>query len=183
MVDNNDGGGENGGGGAVGGSMLKLQAPVLDLNVERYAAFRSWKEKWEDYVMLSRLDQKENKMQAAMLRYTFTSDTRKIYNSLSLSDAQKEDPTAIITALETFAKGTINETLERHKFNCRQQQDGEKFDDFLTELKVLATNCNFCVTCYPGLLRDRIVGGIQSDHVRKLLLAEKNLTFETAVEK
>ena len=134
-------------------------------------------------VLLSRLEEKPMKEQAAMLRYMFTADTRKIYNSLALTPAQKESPAEIVKAIEVFAKGTINETLERHQFNCRQQQEGEKFDDFLTELKFLATNCNFCITCYPGLLRDRIVGGIKSDTVRKLLLAEKNLTYENAVEK
>ena len=180
--------GENGGNpppvGAGGTtSTLKLQPPVLDLNVERYAAFKSWKEKWEDYVLLSNLDQQDKKKQAAMLRYTFSADTRKIYNSLGLTDEQKEEPDQIIAELEKFSKGTINEILERHVFNNRTQEDGEKFDDFLTELKVLSTNCNYCVNCYPGILRDRVVEGIQSDTVKEKLIAERTLTLDTAVEK
>ena len=126
-------------------STFRLQPPVLDLNVERYAAFRAWKEKWDDYVLLSGLGDKDKKMQAAMLRYTFSTDTQKIYTSLSLSTATKEDPKLITDELEKYAKGTINETLECHHFKTRQQEDGEKFDEYLTELKVLATNCNYCV--------------------------------------
>ncbi len=167
----------------AGGTHLKLQPPVLDLNVERYAAFKAWKEKWEDYALLSNLDRQDKKKQAALLRYTFSSDTRKIYNSLALADAQKEEPEQIIAELEKFAKGTINEILERHHFNNRRQQDGEKFDDFLTELKVLATNCNYCVNCYPGILRDRVVEGVSSDVVREKLIAERILDLDTAVEK
>ena len=45
-----------------------------------------------------------------------------------------------------FAKGIINETLERHKFFQRQQEEGESFDDFLTDIKLLGQNCNFCST-------------------------------------
>ena len=86
--------------------------------------------------------------------------------------------------MEEFAKGIINETLERHKFFQRQQEEGESFDDFLTDIKLLGQNCNFCSTamCYESLLRDRVVGGIMSDQVREKLLAVKKLTLEAAVE-
>ena len=56
-----------------------------------------------------------------------------------------------------------------------------KFDDFLTEIKLLSKNCNFCDVCYPSLLRDRIVG-IFSNEVREKLLSEKDLTLEKAME-
>ena len=160
----------------------KISPPALDLGVERYSAFLSWKEKWTDYVLLSELAAKGKKYQAAMLRYTFSPETRKIYSSLGLTTTQKEDPEEIIKEMEKFAKGIVNETLERHIFNIRNQEEGERFDDYLTELKFLTVNCNFCATCFPGLLRDRIVSGIESDQVRKKLLAEKDLTVDTAVE-
>ena len=34
--------------------------------------------------------------------------------------------------MEEFAKGIINETLERHKFFQRKQEEREGFDDFIT---------------------------------------------------
>ena len=39
-------------------SGIKVSVPRLDLSVERYSAFRSWKSKWDDYVMLSNLEAK-----------------------------------------------------------------------------------------------------------------------------
>ena len=176
----NEAGDAAGGGGRAS---LKLNPPTLDLTVDRFAAFTAWKEKWDDYVLLSQFDQQNKKTQSALLRYTFSSDTRKIYNSLGLTAQQKEDPDVIIDELQKFAKGTINEILERHCFNNRKQQDGETFDDFLTELKVLATNCNYCAACYPNILRDRIVEGVISDELRGKLIEEKTLDLEKAVEK
>ena len=61
-------------------------------------------------------------------------------------------------------------------------KDGEKFDDFLTDIKVLSKNCNFCNQCYPSMLRDRIVGGIKDDHTRQKLLADPKLTLQKAEE-
>lgn len=85
---------------------------------------------------------------------------------------------------EQFARGVINETLERHKFFSRNQESGEIFDDYVTELKLLSKNCNFCETpqCFPSLLRDRIISGIDSDVVREKLLAEKDVTLAKTME-
>ena len=105
-------------------------------------------------------------------------ETRKIYASLNLMQEESQICNMIITKLETFAKGIINETLERHAFNMRNKQDGGTVDEFLTDIEVLSKACNFCATCYDGLVRDRAVGGINDDEVRKKLLAKSDLTLE-----
>ena len=159
-----------------------LSPPTLDLSVDRYSTWRTWRKKWEDFSTITRLQREDNKAYiAAIIRYTFTDDTRNIYESFDLSQEDNNKPDVIIARLEEFAKGLINETLEKHIFNSRKQEDGKCFDDFLTELKLLSRNCNYCEGCYPGLLRDRIVAGIQSDIVRKKLLSENELTVEKAI--
>ena len=87
---------------------------------------------------------------AAVIRYTFTDDTRNIYELFNLSKDDNNKPGVIIARLEEFAKGLINETLEKHIFNSRKQEDGKCFDDFLTELKLLSRNCNYCEGCYEN---------------------------------
>ena len=82
----------------------KVKSPVLDLGVDRYVTFKLWKEKWQDHVMLTDLDKKDTKYQAALLRYTFSDETHKIYVSLQLTEDQKDKPDEIIKALEKFAK-------------------------------------------------------------------------------
>ena len=67
-----------------------------------------------------------------MLRYAFNEETRKIYDSLSLCEDDHKDIAKIMEAMEIFAKGIVNETLERHSFNTRNQKDGEPFDDYIT---------------------------------------------------
>jgi len=79
-----------------------------------------------------------------LLRYAFSEEARNIYESLGLSDDEKKDTVTIIHKMKTFAKGIVNETLERHVFNTRNQQEGELFDDYLTELRMMMKNCNFC---------------------------------------
>ena len=73
------------------------------------------------YAMLSGLEEKY--YQAACY------DTRAQRRPVSLisTEVQKNDSEMIITEKEKFAKGNINETLERHKFFTRNQEKGEIF--------------------------------------------------------
>ena len=154
--------------------------PVLDLSVDRYTAWRAWKAKWIDHCIVTELEKKPPEYQSAMLRYTFTDETRNIYESLNLSETDAKDTEKIINVLEKFAEGIVNESLERHLFNSRCQEEGELFDDFLTDIKILSKNCGFCGSCHDSLVRDRIVAGINDDQLRKRLLADSKLDLQKA---
>ena len=159
---------------------VKFEPPTLDLTVDRYSAFKAWHDRWNDYAIVTKLKDEAAEYQCSMLRYTFTEETRKIYNTLNLSADEAKDIKEILKKLEAFAKGTVNETLERHTFNSRKQDEDECFDDFLTDLKVLIKNCNYCANCVDGVLRDRIVAGIRDLSLRQKLLSENDLTLKKA---
>ena len=157
-----------------------FKPPILDLGVDRYPSYKQWKARWEDYVIVSELGKKDPEYQCAMLRFTFNEETRSIYESLGLSKDDSKNVNKIIEAIEKFAKGIVNETLEWHTFNNRIQEDGEKFDEFLTDLKILSRNCKFCENCHNSLIGDRIVAGVNDDTLKQKLLAHDSLTLEKA---
>ena len=74
-----------------------------------------------------------------------------------------------------------NETMERFKFSPRFQKPGEPFERFATDLKVLASTCNFG-TLRDSLVRDRIICGIQDKQLREDLLKEPDLNLEKCLQ-
>jgi len=50
--------------------------------------------------------------------------------NLGLTEDQRKEPQNIITAMHGYVDGHVNETVERHNFRCRKQQEGETFDNF-----------------------------------------------------
>lgn len=72
--------------------------------------------------------------------------------------------------------------MEKHSLSNRKQENGERFYNFLTDIKVLSRNSNFCNQRYPSMLRDRTVGGIKNGHICEKLLADPELTLEKAEE-
>ena len=54
-----------------------LNPPPLDLSVDRYSAWRTWRKRWEDFYTITGLKNEEKSFVAATLRYTFTDETRR----------------------------------------------------------------------------------------------------------
>ena len=71
---------------------------------------------------------------------------------------------------------------ERFHFHKRDQKEGEPLADFVAELRSLASNCQFGAHL-DDALRDRFVCGLRNESIQKILLMEKALKFNAAVEK
>ena len=83
------------------------------------------------------------KLQSTSVESLDTRFQQKQYMSTTLNlNEQYSKNSETIQKLETFTKGILNETMERHSFNNKKQKDEEKLDEFLTDIKVLSENCN-----------------------------------------
>jgi len=71
--------------------------------------------------------------------------------------------------------------MERHKFNTRIEKEGESFQSFVADLRILANTCEYGIL-KDELIRDKIVCGVSSRHVRKQLLKERDLTLNRATD-
>ncbi|GBM94531.1 hypothetical protein AVEN_193015-1 [Araneus ventricosus] len=74
-----------------------------------------------------------------------------------------------------------NVVFERFKFFSCSQQEGQQVDNYLTELKTLASTCDFGDQ-EEGLIRDRVVLGIRDMSLQERLLRESDLTLKKAAE-
>ena len=74
-----------------------------------------------------------------------------------------------------------NVIMERHKFNTRNQKEGEPFQSFVADLKILASTVEYDAL-RDDLIHDKIVCGVTSSFVRKQLLKERDLTLDRAIE-
>ncbi len=72
-----------------------------------------------------------------------------------------------------------NETYERYVFCSCTQSKGERFDSFLTDLKLKSKTCNFRILTV-SMIRDQIIFGIYDKKIRERLLRETELTLDGA---
>jgi len=83
--------------------------PRLDLQVDRGTDFKAWKTQWEAYLSLSGLGTQNQTKQVQALTLCFIRETLTIVENLGLSETQRGSVEAILTTLQRYVKGQINE--------------------------------------------------------------------------
>ena len=151
--------------------------------------FKRWKQKFEIYNVACGLEAKPKKVQAMTLLHIIGPEALEIYNTF---EYKQEDcfqhckiqdnfhsVQCLLQKFEKYCNPRKNITIERHVFFSRNQNEGETFDTYLTDLKLKSQSCEFG-QLRNSLIKDRIVGGIKSDRVRQSLLKEFDLDLEKA---
>ena len=70
--------------------------------------------------------------------------------------------------------------IPRHKFFTYRQQEGQNFYDFVTELKILTSECQFR-NLQDSLIKDMILCDAKDNSLRDRLLQEYHLTLFKAI--
>ena len=144
--------------------------------------WREFRQIWDSYEVLTNLRQpemKENRMATFITCIGY--ETLQIYNALPFADeTEKGDLDRVLDKMQEYCLGETNVIYERFRFNGKTQQNGESFDNFLTNLIELAKTCQFG-TMHDALLRDRIVVGVRDDALRKQLLQKRELTLSECI--
>ena len=164
-------------------SMGSVKAPPpLSFTDNKTDAWRIFRKRWTNYALLTGLDQQSREFQVAMLENCLADDTLQLMNGFSFSTTDDERTVnEILHKLEHYAVGDVNETMERFLFHQRVQNEGEDFQNFLTEVRRLSKSCKFCENCEDSMVRDRIVLGIRDDATREALLKEQNLMLKQTI--
>ena len=96
---------------------------------------------------------------------------REIINTFTFpqDDQDKVDP--LLQKFDDYCKPKKNTIMARFRFNSRVQAPGESIDQFVTDLRILAKECDFSTLC-DGLICDRLVCGTNDPQIQEKLLQE-----------
>ena len=101
--------------------------------------WKQWREEFSLFVALA-MSGKTDQVKVQMLKYLIGPRGREIYKTVT---PEVENLKNALDALGKHCDPPKNETVNRYRFFTRKQEHGEGFDSFLTELKLLAEQCNF----------------------------------------
>lgn len=86
----------------------------------------------------------------------------------------------IVSILTKHYSPKPNEISMSYKFYKRDQRDGEKASEYITELRKISSSCNF--SDLERMLRDRLVCGMSDHTLQYELLKKDNLTYQDVVD-
>ena len=151
----------------------------LDSNVAEN--WRRWKKAYELYMTATEKDKKSQKIQCATFLTLAGEAAITVYETLTFEETEKDKIEPLISKFEAFCMPKKNVTHERHVFNLRKQKPEESVEQFVTELKRLAKDCEYGELT-DSIIKDRIVEGINNDSTRARLLREKDLSLQRCIE-
>ena len=163
--------------------MASLHLPVpgiVNFDAENVSTvFRDWKQQWIHYSRAVDLTSKSELVQVSTLLTCMGNEARRIFDTFEWENP--EDQNNIEAVLQMFEKHIAplaNIPFERFSFNIRNQEPGESFEKYVTQLRLLARNCEFENINSDEILRDRILFGMKDVVVRKKLRMKPMLTLQ-----
>lgn len=160
---------------------MDLKVPLFRINEGQAAGtWPKFKQNLEIFLSASGIDADE-KRKCNLLLHCMGPEGVDIYNTFELKKEEVNKYSVLIDKFDNYFLPKINVTFERHKFFTRNKKPGENFDAYVTELKSLASTCEFG-KLKDSLIKDRIVCGIESDKLRKKLLVETNLNLNKCID-
>ena len=105
---------------------------------------------------------------------------REIYKTLAWDEGEKQDPVKVLDKLESYVRPRKNKRISRHKLKLRKQSQGESFDNFVKDLRLILMDCEY--TDPDDILIDSIIDGVQAKKLQEKLLDREELTLADAIK-
>lgn len=159
--------------------MFNKPGPLI-LDAQAAENWRKFRMRFEIYLVATEKDKKSDKLKVNLLLNCAGSEAIEEYSHFTYDEEESPESYEVVcTKFEQLCKGAKNVIYERLVFNKRCQKEGERIDALVSDLKRLALTCEFG-SLKDSLIRDRIVGGVQSDELRGELLKKPDLTLQKA---
>lgn len=159
--------------------MFNKPGPLI-IDAQAGDNWRKFLMRFEIYLIAAEKEKKSDKLKVNLLLNCAGSDAIEEYSHFTYSEDESPDNFQVVCRkFEELCRGAKNVIYERLVFNQRSQKEGERIDNFVSDLKRLALTCEFG-DLKDSLIRDRIVGGVMSDELRGELLKKPDLTLQTA---
>ena len=159
-------------------TQLKPPASLDFYAINLADSWKRWRQEVELYMDLA---MKES-MKVKLFLYLLWSRGREIYSTMTFeAPVHERNLKQVMDAFDRHCNPKKNETVERYKFFSRFQNPRESLENFITDLKLLATTCNFGVL-KDSLVRDRIICGIQDKQLREDLLKDPYLDLQRCLD-
>ncbi|CAC5393322.1 unnamed protein product [Mytilus coruscus] len=157
------------------------QPPEMDFSHEDNLSekWKRWKQTMNLYLEVA-MGEKTEKEQCRAVLYVIGLEGREIYKTFNFGENEADKLEVLLKKFEDYCIPKKNVTVIRHRFNTRVQNPSESIDQYLTDLKLIAKNCEL-EHLKDGLIRDRTVCGTNSSRVKERLLREDGLTLDKAV--
>ena len=170
--------------GSLIGIASHFEPPKIDIAETTPTQFRVWERQWKNYRSLSGLEAQHHARQMQCLEMTFLNETLTTVDNLGMTDEERGNPEEVVRRMKNYVIGKVNIVMERYKLSLCCQKQGQSINDFLVELRQLASTCEFHdVRMNEDTIALRFISGLNDPGMRTRLLEMNTLDLKTLIGK
>lgn len=159
----------------------RLPGP-LDLGGNKAENWRRFQEDFTIYLASTEKEGKPDAVKIALMLNCAGRELVDIFNTLKFdTEEDKKKYKKVVEKLNEHFEPRVYVTYERYMFFTRAQNSDESIDKYVTDLKIKARNCKFG-DLHDEMIRDRIVCGTNSEHLRARLLRQGDTSLDKVLE-
>ena len=159
---------------------VRLPGP-LDLSGNKAENWKRFREDFDIFLISTEKEGKKDSVKIALLLNCAGRGLVDIFNTLTLVAEDKKKFDKVVEGLDNYFEPKKYITYERHMFFTRVQHADEAIDDYVTDLRIKARDCNFG-PLHDEMIRDRVICGIISEQLRSRLLRQGDVTLDKVLE-
>ena len=147
-------------------NMDRLKPPnSLSLEGNLRQNWKTWKQNFTLFMTVAECNGKSHEVKTSLC--SSTEDSMK-YNK-------------VLEHFEAYFGPRKNITYSRFKFFLYRQEPGQTFDDYLTEIRKLSSDCDL-FKLHESFLRDMLIIGLNDKSLQECLLRESNLDLTKTID-
>ena len=143
--------------------------------------WRRWEQRFKLYLEAIGAHEKPDPRKRAILLHCVGEDALEVYNTFVFNQDDPENYANILNKFKNYCEPKKNIVFERYKFWQAAQGADQLFDQYITDLKNLAKNCEFANET-DNMIRDKIVFGIRDMSLKERLLREPDLDLKKTAD-
>ncbi|GFW20579.1 reverse transcriptase domain-containing protein [Trichonephila clavipes] len=147
-------------------------------------SWKHWKEDFDDYLEALRYSEAPEKTKTALFRHLCGGDLKKQLRAFDIKPNDGCKGVTLQQVLQEFDKyflDYLNEIFASFKFLEIKQEQGEKFTDYYSRLRIAVEECNYGESQYR-MLRDKLIQGLLDKALQERLLRETSKKAKTLQE-
>lgn len=165
-----------------------IKLPIIRAFSEVTEDWEKFKQKFQFYLIASNKNDASDDVKIALMMTVLGDEGIKIYNTIP-NQADKQSFNKVEAYFQENCIPKRNVTVEAFKFNNMKQREGQTIDNFITEIRNQAANCNF--TCSKGtckaeyvdrMIRDKLVIGVSNKDLQSKLLQENDANSNKLID-
>ncbi|KAF0747865.1 Uncharacterized protein FWK35_00020961 [Aphis craccivora] len=144
--------------------------------------WKSFKQRFDIYLLASNQQQCEGKRKTALMLHCLGSEILPILNGFEFKKTNDAaDYEIVVSKFNEYFIPKKNIVYEQHMFFTRDQKTGENIDEYVKELRLLASSCEFG-KLVDTLIRGRLICGLIDNKIKERLLKEGNIGLEKVLD-